>query len=601
MKVKHVMGVVAVGFIADALWRRGRATRLRSLPASTEPLGDTHHFVTASGVEVDEATRRAAVAYARGEGLEVLDLVPRGLDSLRAMELVRRLDPASFRTSRLAQGEGGGHALVVSADVARRAELTRFTGLSAAEMDDLAVRLKRYAPTATDVVVTSAIEPVGRTDEDRRAILRRRWLNDLPTYLSGNIIGLGAFAVGVAISGGWGFVAVGAACAQPYLATLGTPLRPHDRFRFALCRPVAAPCRWLGVVMVPDRPDPEASRLRAEFAAELADGTRRFYEPRRADCPWCGGVRLRHLLTCGDMQHHRPGRFRLDRCASCGHIFQNPRLSIAGLNFHYKEFYDGGGGPEVERGFRLAGPHYRDRARMLRGHAVPEAWLDVGGGHGHFCNAARDIWPGTRFDALDMSVSVGQAERQGWVDRGHRGFFPELADALAGSYDVVSMHHYLEHTIDPYAELDAAARVLSPGGHLLIEVPDPEWPLGRLAGRWWHCWFQPQHLHLIPVRNLVEALEDRELETVEIHRGRAHQPLDLTMIVLLMVHRLVPDPNKPWRFERHRRLRVAARTAAFLAGTPLITIALAIDQLIYPIIRMGRRSNAYRVLARKRP
>jgi SAM-dependent methyltransferase len=601
MKMEHVMGVVAAGFVGDALWRRSRAARLRSLPPSAEPLDGAHHFVTVSGVELDEDTRRAAVAYARDQGLEVLDLVPRGLQSLRAMELVRRLDPVSFRTARLAQGEGGGHALVVSADVARRAGLTRFSGLSAAEMDELTARLKQYAPTATDVVVTPAIKPVDLTYEDRRAILRRRWLSDLPTYLGGNVIGLGAFAGGAVLARGWGVAALAAACAQPYLATLGTPLRPHDRRRFALGRPVAAPYRWLSVAAAPEKPDAELPRLRDEFAAELAGGLRRFYEPRRADCPWCGGVRLRHLLTSGDLQHHRPGVFRLDRCCSCGHVFQNPRLSIAGLTFHYREFYDGGGGPEVERGFRLAAPLYRDRARMLRGHAVPRTWLDVGGGHGHFCNAARDIWPETRFDALDMSSSVEEAERQGWVDRGHRGFFPQLADGLAGSYDVVSMHHYLEHTIDPYAELDAAATVLPPGGHLLIEVPDPEWPLGRIAGRWWHCWFQPQHLNLIPVRNLVEALEDRGLETVEIHRGKAHQPLDLTMIVMLMVHRLVPDPNKPWRFEAHRRLRMAARTTAFLAGTPLITVAGMIDQLVYPVIRKGSRSNAYRVLARKRP
>lgn len=72
------------------------------------------------------------------------------------------------------------------------------------------------------------------------------------------------------------------------------------------------------------------------------------------------------------------------------------------------------------------------------------------------------------------------------------------------------------------------------------------------------------------------------------------------MIVMLMVHRLVPDPNKPWRLEPHHRLRVAARTAAFLAGAPLVMTAGMIDQLIYPVILMGPRSNAYRVLARKR-
>lgn len=600
MKVQHVMGIVTVGFLADALWRRSRAARLRLLPSSAEPLDHTHRFVTVRGVELDEDTKRAAVAYARKEGLEVLDLVPQGLDSLRAMALVRRLDPASFRTARLAQGESGGHALVVSADLTERAGLRRFNGLSAAEMDELAARLKRYAPTTTDIVVTPAVKPVDRTHGDHRAILRRRWLNDLPTYLSGNIIGLGAFAVGAVLGRRWGVASIAAACAQPYLATLGTPLRPYDRRRFALCRPAAALYRWLSVAAVSEKPDPDLPRLRHEFATELAGGLDRFYEPRRTDCPWCGGVRLRHLLTSGDLQHHRPGVFRLEHCSSCGHIFQNPRLSSAGLAFYYREFYDGNGGAEVERGFRLAAPIYRDRARMLEGHATPKSWLDVGGGHGHFCNAARDVWPHTRFDALDMSSSVEEAERQGWIDRGHHGFFPSLADKLAGSYDVVSMHHYLEHTVDPYAELDAAARVLQPGGHLLIEVPDPQWPVGRIAGRWWHCWFQPQHLHLIPVRNLVEALADRGLETVEVHRGKAHHPLDFAMIVMLMVHRLVPDPNKPWRFERHHRARVAARTAAFLAGTPLIMTAAVIDQLIYPVIRMSRRSNAYRVLARKR-
>jgi hypothetical protein len=261
-------------------------------------------MATASGVELDEATRRVAVAYARGEGLEVLDLVPQGPG----------LTPCDAR------------------------------------------------PSPGPRVVPH--RPVGSG--------RRRW----------------------ACSGG---------------------LRGRGETR--------------------------------GDAVELAGGVSRFQDPRRVDCPWCGGVRLRHLLTSGDLQHHRPGVFRLDRCGSCGHVFQNPRLSIAGLTFHYKEFYDGNGGGEVERGFRLGAPHYRDRARMLRGHAVPRAWLDVGGRHGHFCNAARDIWPETRFDALDMSSSVEEAARQGWVDRGHRGFFPRLAGELAGSYDVVCMHHYLEHTV----------------------------------------------------------------------------------------------------------------------------------------------------------
>jgi SAM-dependent methyltransferase len=238
---------------------------------------------------------------------------------------------------------------------------------------------------------------------------------------------------------------------------------------------------------------------------------------------------------------------------------------------------------------------------MLRGRAVPKAWLDVGGGHGHFCNAARDVWPETRFDALDMSVSVKEAEARGWIDGGHLGLFTEFAEKLSGAYDVVSMHHYLEHTTDPRAELDAAARVLPPGGHLLIEVPDPEWIIGRLAGRWWHAWFQPQHLHFVPVRNLVDALAERGLRTVAVERGPAHQPVDLLMIVMMLAHRIVPDPAKPWRSPRLRRVRGAARTAVYVAAGPLMFAAASLDQLLCPLIKRTGRSNTYRVLAERLP
>jgi hypothetical protein len=46
-----------------------------------------------------------------------------------------------------------------------------------------------------------------------------------------------------------------------------------------------------------------------------------------------------------------------------------------------------------------------------------------------------------------------------WVEQAYVGLFPEMADSLLERYDVVSMHHYLEHTREPADELDAAAKV----------------------------------------------------------------------------------------------------------------------------------------------
>ncbi|WP_019632755.1 class I SAM-dependent methyltransferase [Actinomadura atramentaria] len=598
----------ALGIAADALRRRSRTARLTVLPPDpannpADADGRGFRFITAAGVEVDAATRAAATAYAVEQGLDVLDLVPARLDAARALELARRLDPAGYRRARLARGESAGHAVLVSEDVLRRAAPDRLADLSAAEMDALAVRLKRYAPVTTDVAVAPDLAPLpaaALTPRDRRTILRSRLHLDLPTHLTGVLAGLTGLALLTARRPRWGTAVLAASCAHPFLATAGTPLCPHDLRRFALLRPVAAPARWARTALAREEPNPDLPRLRARYRADLQGGTARFFCPPRTDCPWCGDEAVRPYLTSLDYQQRKPGTFRLGRCDSCGHVFQNPRLNDAGLDFYYRDYYDGIGAAEVERGFQLSGPHYRARAEMLRGHAVPRAWLDVGGGHGHFCNAARDIWPGTRFDALDFGSGIIEAERRGWVDLAHYGQFPDLADKLAGTYDVVSMHHYLEHTLDPLSELDAAARTLPAGGHLLIEVPDPESPVARLAGRWWHNWFQPQHLHLIPVDNLVNALVSRGFEPVAIERGPAHQNLDLLMVVVLLLNRLIPPhPDRPWTPAGLRRTRIAARVAVSVAGAPLLATAMAADQLAAPLIHRFGGANTYRVLARR--
>ena len=88
---------------------------------------------------------------------------------------------------------------------------------------------------------------------------------------------------------------------------------------------------------------------------------------------------------------HRTG----ERCAGCGHVFQNPRLSPEGLDFYYRDFYQGTGQDPAALAFGAGGATYRARAELLRGQLEPRDWLDVGTGHGHFCLQARESWPNT--------------------------------------------------------------------------------------------------------------------------------------------------------------------------------------------------------------
>jgi SAM-dependent methyltransferase len=339
---------------------------------------------------------------------------------------------------------------------------------------------------------------------------------------------------------------------------------------------------------------------RPYYQAELAAGVERFFEPRRDNCAWCGSTKLSIRLQTPDLLQCKPGQFILEQCGTCRHIFQNPRLSPAGLNFYYRDFYDGLGEQLMERLFKAQAAFYRARTEMLRPFTTPTAWLDVGAGHGHLCQAAQEVWPETVFHGLDQSASIEEAQRRGWVHHGYRGEFIKLADQLTGRYDVVSMHHYLEHTPEPFDELDTATKVVLSGGYLLIEVPDPEFWLGRVLGRFWMPWFQPQHLHMMPLDNLVAALADRGFTTVAIHREQAHQiGSDLTFSLVLALNALTPDPRLPWLNPGPSNWRRFQHRAAQAMSAPLLAGAYLLDKLLYQVVRRVHRGNVYRVLARK--
>ncbi|WP_432074944.1 class I SAM-dependent methyltransferase [Streptomyces wuyuanensis] len=340
------------------------------------------------------------------------------------------------------------------------------------------------------------------------------------------------------------------------------------------------------------------SALRPEYAAELADGPQAFFEPLRHDCPWCGSVRIGgHLLTA-DLLQHKPGRFRVDRCHSCGHLFQNPRLNGRGLDFYYRDFYDGLGEQQLDGMFGGRTASYRRRAESLRPHlGGAKRWLDVGTGHGHFCEVARAVLPEVEFDGLDRSEGVELAERRGRVARGFRGTFTELAPDLVGEYDAVSLFHYLEHSTEPLRELEAARTCLRPGGRLVVEVPDPGSRYARLLGRWWLPWLQPQHLHLMPAGNLRGALSDLGFTVVAEQHRSAHEPVDLVAALWLALEGAAPRDDLPWLLPvgpLHR----AMRGAALLAGVPALVAAALLDQAVAPFAGRLGLCNAYRLVAR---
>ncbi|ONK14109.1 class I SAM-dependent methyltransferase [Streptomyces sp. MP131-18] len=348
-------------------------------------------------------------------------------------------------------------------------------------------------------------------------------------------------------------------------------------------------------------PDTEQiARARADYREELAGGLEPFLLPRRTDCPWCGSERLTCRVRTRDWFQKKPGEFTVDRCGACGHVFQNPRLSEAGLAFYYRDFYDGFCADTIGRLFEGAGPRFRASVAAVTPHVTSGTWLDVGTANGAFPAAARRMLPDTEFHGLDMGEAVLGAERSGRVARAFRGFLTELASTeLAGAYDVVSMFHYLEHTQDPRRELAAARAALRPGGHLVIEVPDPESLSARLFGRYWMPWLQPQHLNLVPLANMRKELTGLGFTVLDVRPRPAHVRGDVIAACWFLLNRVLPRDDVPWDVRRPGAAARFVRKGGVLAALPALAAAQGLDALLAVPARRGRLANAYRVIARR--
>ena len=205
--------------IANSLRRRRRLSALTTLAADATATKDSGHFVafTGPGVQLADSVRAAATSYARAEHLDVVDLVPEDLPVDQALELAGLIDPATYRSSGLTPGHGALHAVLVNADVARRAGLA-----GAGDGDDrngngdgdvavpdwsgmaeLMARLKLYAPRSSDLAVDPGLRAVSPDPDGRLEILRARNGPLFPLAVATRAMNYALLLDGPALSPAW--------------------------------------------------------------------------------------------------------------------------------------------------------------------------------------------------------------------------------------------------------------------------------------------------------------------------------------------------------------------------------------------------------------
>lgn len=584
---------ITFGSVATGLIQRRRVRALAVL-ASAEVDEASVRFITADGVTLDRATRRQAAHHLAERGLDVLDLVPASTSTAGWTRWLEAVDP-SAPPNDYVRRVSAGHALAVSARVADAMEALPST-CERTELLRLYRRLARQAPASTSMALATRL-PATNDPPEARAELHRLQLGlaqPLTLVLQATVFALLALTL---VGSPWGLMALAAWQLRPALGLAGTSARPPDLARACLLRPLLAPRSWWREVWAIDaRHTARVEALRPHYQALIDAGIPHQRKPRRPTCPVCESDRLHvHLLTT-DLLQGKPGRFVLERCDACRHVFQNPPLSPDALAFFYRDFYDGLFEEQAEEGFLSTGPLYPGRAAAVEGLVTPASWLDVGAGHGHLALALRRQWPGLKIEGIDLSDSVVAAQARGWLDQGWRGTLEAHGPSLEGRFDVASLFHCLEHVPDQAAELRAVAATVKPGGHVIVEVPNPDFRFAALMGRYWFPWFQPQHQHLLRLDGLRTLARGAGLEIVRTQFLTTAG--DFFLAAALFVGARLPGADVPWKPAPSRLARALTVPLGVLV-LPVFVGAMLADAMAGRWPAGLRNSNAYRVVARK--
>ena len=248
-------------------------------------------------------------------------------------------------------------------------------------------------------------------------------------------------------------------------------------------------------------------------------------------CPICQAHSFRDKLQVPDRSVSQE-TFTIVQCQQCGFQFTNPRPDAAHIGRYYESpayvSHNSEAGGLVNRLYKVARFFtMRQKAALITklNGGRPGRLLDYGCGTGHFLAQAKDN--GWQVTGLEPNPAARQAAA---ARVGEPIQEPEVLPTLAaGSFDVVTLWHVLEHVHALNETLDQLVATLRPGGKLLLAVPNPDSLDAQHYRQDWAAYDVPRHLyHFVPatMRELLTRHGLRLVQTLPM-------PLDAYYVSML--------------------------------------------------------------------
>jgi hypothetical protein len=207
---------------------------------------------------------------------------------------------------------------------------------------------------------------------------------------------------------------------------------------------------------------------------------------------------LRACIVCGGELRHALDKdgFELVACSACGMLMRRVLPSADELRAIYApEYYEHRPDRPVRGYADYLGDADRHRESARRRLALLDRYaprrgrlLDVGAAAGFFVDeAAQRGWEAEGVDVAEHMVEWGRRELGAELRVGG------VSSATSGSsYAAVTMWDYIEHSLDPRGDLDAARGLLADGGIVALSTGDVASLAARISRSRWHL-LTPRH------------------------------------------------------------------------------------------------------------
>lgn len=231
-------------------------------------------------------------------------------------------------------------------------------------------------------------------------------------------------------------------------------------------------------------------------------------------CSLCHSSASRFLYKFNYHKFGHTAPFVLVKCASCGHVYNNPRLKTEFLNQLYnKDYYIINQEYLEKRVWLPALEDYLNKIRPWEEKITERKLLDVGCGMGFLMKICRDN--GWQVWGVDISATAIEYARSNFELDVRLGRIDDV-DFGDRKFNLILALDLLEHLEQPVEFVKRCYDLLDKNGILVIETPNIGSIYKKITGRFW-IGFNPYHIQLFSKDTLTKLVLMSNFKILDIH------------------------------------------------------------------------------------